>query len=277
MRTPRFAITALSVALLLAAGRPSLRADILTNDNFTASSGTGVGTISNTSSPGVGTYTTVQGTNGLSVKTLSDFGDGNVLVLSNSTNTYYCAFDGATVLKLRDLPANQTLSITFDIRFDGSKFGAAQNFSFGLVNTATPNSILFANVNLNGGHSEFRYRTDSFNMSDAGTIIPSSDWTEPTTVTATSYTLQLDVTKKSNGSYVFQYFRNSVLLGTSTQPANSTWAHLMAGADITGIAIRHSQTPALITYIDTVAVVTMPAAPEPTASVGAHPSHPAAN
>jgi len=263
IRIARLATAALSAAVLLMLGHAPLRADILANDNFTASSGTGTGTVENTSAPSVGTFVTANGTQGMSIKTVPDFGEGNVLALSNSTNTYYRAFDHATVLKLRDLPAEQTLSITFDIRFEGGSFAAAQNFSFGLVNTTAAHSILFANVNLNGGPSEFRYRPGSFNMSDAGTIIPGSTWTEPATVTAKSYTLQLDVTKKTNGSYLFQYFRNSVLLGTSTQTTTGTWARLMAAEDITGIAIRHSQMPALITYIDTVVIVTMPAAPEP--------------
>lgn len=268
-RAPRCATTVLAItALTLSAQSPLRAATILANDNFTASGGAGINTVAHTSSTDVGTYTTLHGTNGMSVKPVADFGEGNVLALSNTTNTYYRAFDNAAVLKLSELPVSQTLSLTFDIRFDGGTFGAAQNFSFGFVNATTANSVLYANVNLNGGSSEFRYRPDSTNMSDAGTQLPSSGWVEPATVSAKSYTFQLDVTRNADGGYLFQYYRNSQLLGSITQTAGSTWARLMAGEALTGIAFRHSQVPALVTYIDTVSLVIMPAA-TPATTAGA--------
>lgn len=257
-------IAAAFVSLTVAA-----HAATLASDNFTLSSGTNTGTVSNTSSSGIGTYTTIQGTTGMSVvngATLptQPFGSGNVLSLGNNTNTYYRAFNGASTLTLGSLTEDQTLSLSFDIRVAGTVSTSAQNFSFGFVNTAsTVNSVLYANVNLNGGTSEFRYRASSFNMSDAGTQLPGTAfWTDAKVISTNSYNFQLDVTKQSNGSYLIEYYRNDSLLGSTTEAGNSVWATAMAGVDITGVAFRHSQLPGLTTYLDNVSV-SVSTIPEP--------------
>jgi len=231
-------------------------AAVLVNDNFTNSSGTNVGTVNNTEAVGVGTYSTVLGTNGMSVTTLSGFGSGNVLSYANNTNTYYRAFDGAATMTLNGLAIGETLSVDYNVRFDGGTFAAAQNFSFGFVNTASPNSILYANMDLNGGTSEFRYRSSSFNMSDAGQTMGTS-WTQPAAVSTTSYEFGLAVTRQA-GSYLLEFSLNGSVVGSSTLLNSSTWITAMGGVDITGIAFRHSQTPGLTTYIDNVVVAVVP-------------------
>jgi MYXO-CTERM domain-containing protein len=150
-----------------------------------------------------------------------------------------------------------------DIRFDGGTFAAAQNFSVGFVADATTdNSILYANLNLNAGSSEFRYRTGSFNMSDAGSTVGTS-WTEPTTVSATSYLLALSVTRVGTG-YTVDYSRDGNSLKNETYLTGSAWETAVAGADMTGIAFRHSQTPGVTTYLDNVSVTIVP---EPTSGL----------
>lgn len=237
----------------------SARADLLASDNFTGSSGTGVGSVANTESTGVGTYTTVQGANGMSVTTLSGFGNGNVLSLANGTQTYYRPFDGASTLTLNSLTAGQTLRLAYTARFDGS-FGGADNFSFGFVNFGSPNSILYANVDLSatgGTQSEFRYRTGSFNMSDAGLSFGTL-FTNPTSVSTTSYNLELSVTRQVDNAYLIEYLRDSVLYGSTTQTNGSTFANAVGGLNITGVAFRHSQTPGVVTYLDEVTVAVVP-------------------
>lgn len=248
-------LKSLSVSAFCLTALASGHAAVLVDDNFTNSSGSNVGTVSNTESVGVGTYTTIQGTTGMTVTTISGFGTGNVLSLANNTNTYYRPFDGAVTLSLDDLAAGESLSMSFNIRFDGGTFAAAQNFSFGFVNQSTPNSILYANVNLNAGGSEFRERSGSFNMSDAGSQVGSS-WTQPTTVSTTSYTYGLSVTRQGS-DYLVSYSLNGASIAGSSQ--TFTAAQLaMEGTDITGIAFRHSQTPGVITYLDNVMVSTVP-------------------
>lgn len=237
-------------------------AAVLVNDNFTNSSGTNVGTVNNTEAVGVGTYSTILGTNGMSVTTVSGFGSGNVLSFANNTNTYYRAFDGAATLTLNGLAVGETLSMGYSVRFDGGTFAAAQNFSFGFVNQGSPNSILYANVDLNGGNSEFRYRSSSFNMSDAGTTVGTS-WTQSAAVSGTGYQFGLAVTRQA-GSYLMEFSLNGSVVGSSTLLTSSAWFTAMGGVDIAGIAFRHSQTPGLTTYIDNVSVVTVP---EPSAAV----------
>lgn len=119
----------LSVSAFCLTALASVHAAVLVDDNFTNSSGSNVGTVNNTESVGVGTYTTIQGTTGMTVTTISGFGTGNVLSLANNTNTYYRPFDGAVTLSLDDLAAGESLSMSFNIRFDGGTFAAAQNFS----------------------------------------------------------------------------------------------------------------------------------------------------
>lgn len=235
------------------------RADLLAADNFTGSSGTGVGSVANTESTGVGTYTTIQGVNGMSVTTVSGFGNGNVLSLANGTQTYYRPFDGAATLTLNSLTAGQKLSLSYTARFDGS-FGGADNFSFGFVNFGSPNSILYANVDLSatgGTASEFRYRTGSFNMSDAGLAF-GSVFTNPTSVSTTSYQLELSVTRQVDNAYLIEYLRDGVLYGSTTQTNGSTFANAVAGLAITGVAFRHSQTPGVVSYLDDVTVAVVP-------------------
>ena len=249
----------MGLGVAFAAAAMPLRADLLVSDNFTGSSGSNVGTVTDTESTGVGTYTTIQGVNGMSVVTLSGFGNGNVLSLANGTQTYYRPFDGASTLTLNSLTAGQTLSLSYTARFDGS-FGGADNFSFGFVNFGSPNSILYANVDLSatgGTVSEFRYRTGSFNMSDAGTAF-GTNFTNPTSVSATSYTLQLSVTRQVDNAFLIEYHRDSVLYGSTTATNGSAFANAVGGLAISGVALRHSQVPGVITYLDDVSVSVVP-------------------
>ena len=230
-------------------------ADSLAADNFTASTGSWVGVVNDAESTGVGTYTTIQGANGMNVTNLAGFGSGNCLSLTNGTQTYYRPFNGATNLTLNGLATGQVLRLSFEVRFTGG-FGGADNFSFGFVNFGTTNSILYANVDLSsvgGTSSEFRYRTGSFNLSDAGTTFGSS-FTEPTTVSASNYVMQLEVTKTTNGSFTIDYYRDQALAGSTTQTNGSTFATTVGALAISGIAFRHAQVPGLISYLDQVSV-----------------------
>lgn len=241
---------------------------MLIDDNFTLSSGTSVSTVNNTESAGVGTYTTVQGSplTSMSITTVSGFGDGNVLRLANGAQTYFRPFDAGSTLTLNALGVNQTLRVSFDIRFDGG-FGGADNFSFGFVNVSTPNSILYANLDLSavgGLASEFRYRTASFNMSDniASTIV-GGGWTEPATVSTAAYTMQLDVTKQDGGGFLLDYYRDGSIVGTSSQSVSSAFAVNAGGLAISGVAFRHSNLPGVTTYIDNVNASYVSSVPEP--------------
>jgi len=263
--TPRARLPLL-IALVLAAG--AAHASSLVSDNFTASSSGWTGVVTDTESAGVGTYRAVFGTNGLSVATnLSGFGSGNALAITNSTHTTYRSFNDAATLTLNSLATNETLRIAFDIRFDGN-FGGSQNFSLGLVNTTAPSSIVYANVDLrtNGTpQSEFRYRSGSFNMSDAGLIIGSYNWTEPLCESHSNATMKLEVTRVTNG-FTISYFKDGAVAGALTQTNGSVWANAMANTNITGIAFRHSQVPGLLTYLDNVEVTRVEAGGGPAGS-----------
>lgn len=232
----------------------------LINDNFSLSSGTWVSSVTSTEASGVGTYSDIFGANGMAVTTVSGFGNGNVLALTNSSAvTHYRAFNDAETLTLNSLAADETLRLTLDIRYFGN-FGGADNFSFGFVNRGSPNSILYANLDLNssgGTSSEFRYRVGSFNMSDGG-LITGSSFTESNTVSAVNYSLQLDITHQLAGGFVVDYYRDGSLIGTHTAVDGSAFDTAMGDVSITGIAFRHSQTPGLITYIDNVNVSVVP-------------------
>ncbi len=232
---------------------PAARAIVLVNDNFTLSEGTPSATITHTESSDTGTYATLHGVAGLSATKVEGFGTDTVLGLSNTNNTYHRAFNGAATLTLANLEPNQTLSLSFDIRFDGGTFAGAQNFSFGFINGNSPDSVLYANINLAGGPSEFRHRLNSYNMSDAGTQI-GSGWSEPPTASGTAYSFQIEITKQANGGLRIAYYRGNALLSSHTEPGNGVWIKNRASAEITGIAFRHSQTPGLKTYIDNVFV-----------------------
>jgi len=251
-------IAACMGVLLLTVGF-SAHAELI-NDNFTLSSGTWVSSVTSTESSGVGTYSDIFGANGMAVTTVSGFGNGNVLAFTNSSAvTHYRGFNDAETLTLNSLAANETLRLTLDIRYVGN-FGGADNFSFGFVNRTTPNSILYANLDLNaagGLSSEFRYRTGSFNMSDGGLIVGSS-FTESNTVSGVNYSLQLDITHQLAGGFVMDYYRDGSLIGTQTAIDGSAFDTAMGDVSITGIAFRHSQTPGLTTYIDNVLVSVVP-------------------
>lgn len=249
---PHFTPSIIALSGLLLAG-PAARAIVLANDHFTLSSGTRAGVIESTEAPDVGAYVTLHGEDGLSATRIDGFGTDVVLGLSNSNNTYHRAFNGAATLVLANLEPNQTLSLSFDIRFDGGTFAAAQNFSVGFINDQAADSILYANINLAGGPSEFRHRPGSFNMSDAGTQI-GSGWSEPPSTSGAVYSLQLEITKQADGGYRIAYYRNNALLAAHTEAANGAWAKARARTEITGIALRHSQIPALKTYVDNVFV-----------------------
>lgn len=249
---PRFVTSAIALSGLLLAS-PAARAIVLVNDNFTLSAGTGSDAIESTESPDAGAYVTLHGTSGLSATKVEGFGTDTVLGLSNTNNTYHRAFNGSATLTLANLEPNQTLSLSFDIRFDGGTFAGAQNFSFGFINAPSSDSILYANINLAGGPSEFRHRPGSFNMSDAGTQL-GSGWSEPPTASGTAYSFQIEITKLADGGVRIAYYRGNALLGSHTEPGNGVWVKKRATTEITGIAFRHSQTPGLKTYIDNVFV-----------------------
>ena len=231
-------------------------ADTLASDNFTLSSGTNLSMITDTESSGVGTYTVIQGTNttALSITNITGFGTGNVLRWPGGGETYFRAFNSGTTLTLNSLATGETLRLAFDIRFAGF-FSAADNFSFGFVSTSTPNSIVYANLDLNSGGgfaSEFRYRTNSFNMSDniASTIIGST-FTEPVSVSSTGYAMKLEVTRQTNG-FRLDYHRDGLLTGTTTGLTASAFVSTMSTASISGIAFRG--VVGLTTYIDNLLV-----------------------
>ena len=245
------AASAVTVAIAVRSSDGSMLAD----DNFEASSGVGTSLVTNAESSGVGTYATIQGTNSMTITNVAGFGSGNGLSLANGTQTTYRELDGATTLTLNGLAADQKLSLRFDVRFVGG-FGGADNFSFGFVGSNPANSVVYANIDLSstgGTPSDFRYRTGSFNMSDAGLIVGST-FTEPVTVSASNYVFQFDVTKSSTNGFVIDYTRNGVLTGTTTQTNGSTFANAVGALTISGIAFRHSQTPSVVTYIDNVSV-----------------------
>jgi hypothetical protein len=271
MKPARYSFLAI-LALIYAFESQSARSAVLVADSFTLSSGTGVSTIDNTESSGVGTYVVIQGAGVNPMTVLSGdtlaptFGSGNVLKLENNTNTYYRAFDGSSSFTLNSLALNQKLVMSFNIRFDGASLAAAQNFSFGFVNFSSPNSIIYANADLSAAAlgSEFRYRTGSYNMSSAGPTVGTA-WTEsPTVLPSTSYTIDLAVTKDESGNFIVDYTRNGTLQSSQTFLGNSTWATTQAGNSITGIAFRQSTTPGVTTYLDDVEVTMIP---EPSASV----------
>lgn len=237
------------------------QADLLVSDNFSGSSGTNVSAINNTEVSGVGHYSTVQGTAGMTITNLSGFGDGNSLALANGTQTYYRPFDDGATLTLNGLTAGQKLSLSYTARFDGS-FSGDDNFCFGFVSSNPANSILYTTLDMNGGApvnliSEFRYRTGSFNMSDAGAAF-GSIFTNTTTASATSYTLELSVTRQVNNAFLIEYCRDGVLYGATTEANGGTFANTAGGLAISGIAFRNSQVPGVITYIDNVSVSLIP-------------------
>lgn len=244
----RFVTSSIAFSGLVLAS-PTARAIVLANDSFTLSTATQSGVIDSTESSDTGTYATLHGVAGMSATKLEGFGTDTVLGLSNTNNTYHRAFNGAATLTLANLEPHQTLSLSFEIRFDGGTFAGAQNFSFGFINGSSPDSILYANINLAGGPSEFRHRPGSFNMSDAGTQI-GTGWSEPPTTSRTGYSFQIEITKKADGGLRIAYYRDNALLGSHTEPGIGIWAKTRSSAAITGIAIRHSQTPGLKTYID---------------------------
>ncbi|WP_309381899.1 hypothetical protein [Cerasicoccus frondis] len=238
---------------------------VLVADNFTNSTGTDAATVSNTQSSGVGTYDrilTQSASSGMTVTTVSGFGTGNVLSLGNSSNNYYREFNGGATTSLNSLSLGQTLSLSFDARFSAVPF-SGDNFSFGFINDSSPDSILYANVDLTGSSyvSEFRYREGSFNMSDAGgSLIVGSGWTEPATAANTNYTFAIDVTRELNGDWTIAYYRDSELLSSIALTVSSSVITAMGDVDITGIAFRHANTPGATTYIDNVnvAIATIP-------------------
>lgn len=246
----RLVVFATAFGFLFMTG-PASHAVVLANDSFTFSKGERQDTIENTEIVGTGAITNLLGNSGLSVATLPGFGTDAVLVLSNTTNTYHRAFNGSATLTLSSLSPNQTLSLSFDIRFDGGTFGGAQNFSFGFINAKTNDSILYANLNLGGGISEFRHRAGSFNMSDAGTQL-GAGWSEPPTASGAACTFQIEITKKPDRSYLIAYYRDNALIKSLVEPAGGVWAKYWSATEITGIGLRHSQTPGLKTYIDNI-------------------------
>jgi len=263
MNTPIHSLTALLATSIAIFTATAVQSATLANDNFTLSNGTGVGTVSDASSSGVGTYSTIQGTNGMSVTTQSGFGSGNVLSLAINSNTYYRAFDTAG-FTLNSLSVGETLSLSYSIRFSGTPDGTAKNFSFGFVNNSSPNSIIYANVDLattGAADSEFRYRSGSFNMSDTG-LIAGTSFAATALAASTNYTFGLNVTKTATG-FDISYLRDGSTIGTSSLLSSSTWATAMGGVTMTGIALRYSSTPNVTTYIDNVSVTTFSAVPEP--------------
>lgn len=249
------------------------RATTLASDNFTLSSGTNLAMITDTESSGVGIYSVIQGTNttALSITNITGFGTGNVLRWPGGGETYYRAFNSDTTLTLNNLATGETLRLAFDIRFAGF-FSSADNFSFGFVGTSVPNSIAYANLDLNSGGgyaSEFRYRTNSFNMSDnIASAIIGNTFTEPASVSGTGYTMKLEVTRLTNG-FRLDYHRDGSLTGTTTGLTATAFVTTMSTATISGIAFRG--VVGLTTYIDNLLVERTLNLPTPTIS-GVTPS-----
>lgn len=227
------------------------RASILAADNFTLASGTNLYTMTDTESAGVGTYTVIQGTptNVLSVTNITGFGSGNVLRWPGGGQTYYRAFNSGASFALNSLATNETLRLSFDIRFAGS-LNAADNFSFGFISFPQPTSIAYANVDLydagTGLNSEFRYRSASFNLSENGTQI-NSTFTEPAVALGTSYAMKLEITRLSTG-FRLDYYRENTLTGSTTGLTASAFVTAVGGTNITGVAFRGITTATI--YID---------------------------
>lgn len=247
-------------------GPSTKAATILANDNFTLSSGTNVGSVINTQASGTGTYQTIQGSNGMTVTTSGSFGSGNILGLGSNSNTYYRAFNGASAFSLASLATGETLKMSFNVFFTAGTI-IADNFSFGFVNTTANSgagySVLYVNADLAGDTpsaraSEFRYRSNSYNMSDniASTIIGTS-FTEPVTQTNTSYLFQLEVTKLAVDSYKIDYYRDATLVQSLTQNSGG-FVTDAASQNITGIAFRYASLPGITTYMDNVSVTLVP-------------------
>ncbi len=251
----------LGTVLLVATMAPYLagpaEAGSLASDDFTSSVGVNTGVVNDAEGPGAGTYTTIFGSHGMSVVTLGGFGIGNVLSLTNANWCYYRPFNGATNFTLNSMATGHTFSLWFSIRMVGNlTSGGADNFSVGFVGDSSSNSIVYANLDLSsagGTVSEFRYRTGSALMSDAGLIVGGYTWTEPSTVSQSNYTMQLTVTRQTNG-FTLGYFRDGVLAGATTQTNGSTWVAAVGNLSISGIAFRHAQVPSAVTYLDNVNV-----------------------
>lgn len=227
------------------------RATTLASDNFTLAVGTNLSTMTDTESAGVGTYTVIQGTptTALSVTNFAGFGNGNVLRWPGGGQTYYRAFNGGASFALNNLATDETLRLSFDIRFAGSLNGA-DNFSFGFISFPQPTSIAYANLDLydagTGLNSDFRYRSSSFNLSENGSQI-NNTFTEPATVVGTGYAMKLEVTRLATG-FRLDYYRDNALVGSTTGLTASAFVTAVGGTNITGIAFRGIATATI--YID---------------------------
>lgn len=256
--TPVF--KAVVAAFSLAAFAGNGYAVVFANDNFTNSSGSGLSSIINTESVGVGVFATAYGAGAsYAVTTVPGFGSGNVLRLANIDNNNYRAFNNSATLALNNLGVNESLRLTFDVRFENYP-ESGNNFSFGFVSSSPAQSIGYANIDLNENAtaSEFMYRTSSFNMADIGTTL-GSPFTSTNLSADTNYTMGFSITKNSAGHFEFSYSLNGVVQSSQTFLSNSTWALSQAGAGtaITGVSFRHSQTPGTVTYLDNVLVETV--------------------
>ena len=272
-RASRHIFSAVLVSMVALAG--ATRAELLASDNFTLAVGTNLSTLTDTEASGVGTYSVIQGTptNVLSVTNITGFGSGNVLRWPGGGQTYYRAFNSGSAFTLNNLSTGEVLRLAFDVRFAGF-FSSADNFSFGFVGISAPNSIVYANLDLNGTNtaglqSEFRYRPGSFNMSDnVASVIVGSSFTEPATVSGTGYAIKLEVTRLTNG-FQLAYFRDSVLVGTTTGLTASAFVTAMSTTTISGIAFRGIDL--LTTYMDNLLVERTAGLPTPSIS-GVTPS-----
>lgn len=248
------------------------RAITLASDNFSLAVGTNLSTVTDTESAGVGTYTVIQGTpsTALSITNFTGFGSGNVLRWPGGGQTYYRAFNGGAAFALNNLATDETLRLSFDIRFAGSLNGA-DNFSFGFISFPQPTSIAYANLDLydagTGLNSDFRYRSSSFNLSENGAQI-NNTFTEPATVLGTGYAMKLEVTRLATG-FRLDYYRDNTLVGSTTGLTASAFVTAMGGTNITGIAFRGIATATI--YIDNLLVERTLNLPTPTIS-GVTPS-----
>lgn len=261
LRSLVFSIVACAPCVVVAAEPP------LVLDTFDGSAQVeNVNRVTDAQAPGVGVYEVIQpdGAQSLSVTRVEGFGRDNVLVMGNTADTVYRAFDGGRTVTLESLKPNQTLQLRFEVRFSGSLLGA-DNFAFGFVNREKPNSVAYLNIDLSGSDpldrvSGFYFRSGTFNMSRTPDSVridaePEGRFFEPETVSDRNYTLVFEISRDASGSFVLQYFRDGEQVAIAIADVGKAFATAQAETPITSIAFRHGQQPNAKTYIDHVRVI----------------------
>ena len=234
------------------------------SDNYTNATTNG-DTLANAEAPEVGFYRRVfNGGSEYAVGTVSGFGSGNVMTLTDGSSTHVRTLNSSTGASLGSLGVGSVLSMSFDMRFTGT-LTANRFFSFGFLNDveATQSSIAYALVGAAGG--EFRRRDTSWNMSTStgnGGGRAGDAFTAGGLAVDTNYTLRFTITKDGASSYTLRYFQG-VNGGPETEISAqvSSLTSTVVGREITAVAFRWSETPGVETYIDNL-LVTVDAVPE---------------